>query len=858
MPDLASASGRAPATSSALDERIDALARTPVLLVACDFDGTIAPIVPTPDQAFPDREAIVALGSLAKMPHTHVTVISGRALADLAHRTRDAEDLHLIGSHGSEFEPGFASALSPEATSLRARLLEALSEIAGRYAGTLLEEKPAAAAFHYRGVQDGAARAALEEVFSGPAAWPGVHLRQGKCVVELSVVETNKGTALTRIRHRVAATAALFLGDDLTDEDAFVTLAGPDVGVKVGDGETRAAYRIADTHAAARLLARLAELRFAWLAGSHAVPIEHHAMLSDQRTFALLDSGGRVVWWCVPRLDATTVFAELLGGPAAGFFEITPIDGEAASARAPRYLSDTFVLETAWPGLRLTDYLDAGDGRAYQRAGRSDLLRVIEGRGRVRIRFAPRMDFGRIATRLTVVEDGLVIEGGSDPIILRAPGIAWSLIDDGPHQTAEAELAVNDDPIVLELRYGTGNLSATNMPESDRRRQTELFWSRWAQSLAVPNLHADAVRRSALVLKALTFGPTGSIAAAATTSLPEEAGGVRNWDYRYCWPRDAAMASASLVRLGSTGGAMKFLDWMLGILDHCEAPDRLRPVYTVTGGHLGAEAELTALPGYRGSRPIRIGNAAAGQVQLDVFGPIAELVALLAERGTPLSSEHWRLVEMMVEAVENRWHEPDHGIWEVRMAKRHHVHSKVMCWQTVDRALKVADYLGRKRPQWPALRERIRDDVLEHGFNADVGAFTTAYESPEPDAAALWVGLSGMLPPNDSRFLGTIDCIERKLLHGPTVYRYRMDDGLPGAEGGFHICTTWLIEAMAMTGRIDQASGLLNKLVGLIGPTGLLSEQYDPDAAMALGNYPQAYSHLGLIDAVMRLKAAGE
>jgi len=835
--------------------RIDELARAPVLLVASDYDGTLAPIVSDPTQARPRRESLIALRALATMPHTYVAIISGRALSDLANHTGEAPEFRLVGSHGSEFEPGFASKIPTEMQELRRRLVADLAGIARGCPGAWLEEKPAALAFHYRNADAAAGEAAVASVMAGPATRSGVHVRHGKFVVELSVVETDKGAALQRVRQQVGASAALYLGDDMTDEDAFATLAGPDIGVKVGPGDSRAAFRIADSTEVARLLARLAEQRAAWLAGAAAVPIEQHSLLSDQRALALVTPAGCVAWYCVPRLDSPALFAEILGGPAAGYFGVSPADGSASVSQ--RYIGDSFVLETTWSGIRVVDYLDCASGRAFQRAGRSDLVRVVEGTGRIRIAFAPRLDFGRLATRLRVHPNGLAVEGGMDAIVLLAPGVAWRINDEGPHQTAVADVDVAGHPLVLELRYGTGNLEPGLLPEPQRRQQTERFWTGWASTLAVPGVASDLVRRSALVVKALCYGPTGAIAAAATTSLPEQVGGVRNWDYRYCWPRDAALSCSALVRLGTTGLAMKFLDWVLGILDRIEEPHRVAPVYTVAFGHLGPEAEISNLSGYRGSRPVRVGNMAAQQVQLDVFGPIAELIALLAARGAPLSGDHWRLMEMMVGAVEHRWQEPDHGIWEPRRPKQHHVHSKVMCWQTVDRGLALASYLGRERPAWRELRERIAADVLERGWKASVGSFTATYEEDQPDAATLAVGLSGLLPAYDPRFIATVETVERSLRDGPVIYRYKYDDGLPGTEGGFLLCTSWLIEAYTLIGRRQEAEALFQEYVKLAGPTGLFAEEYDSKEQRALGNHPQAYSHLGLINAAVRLATRG-
>jgi GH15 family glucan-1,4-alpha-glucosidase len=360
------------------------------------------------------------------------------------------------------------------------------------------------------------------------------------------------------------------------------------------------------------------------------------------------------------------------------------------------------------------------------------------------------------------------------------------------------------------------------------------------------------------MLRALCHGPTGALAAAGTTSLPEYLGGTRNWDYRYCWPRDAALAAAALLRIGNTGTAMRLLDWLLGVIDRCESPDRLRPIYTVTGSDLGPEAEIGSLAGYAESRPVRIGNAAAQQVQLDVFGPITDLVASLAESGAAVSPDHWRITRAMVQAVEARWQEPDHGIWEIRGPRRHHVHSKVMCFHTVDRATVVQEFVvGKPNPAWIALRERIREDVLAHGFNEFAGAFTAEYGSKELDAASLQVGLVGLVDPEDDRFRRTVDAVDHELRRGPTVYRYLYNDGLPGREGGFHLCTAWLIESLVKLGRLPEAVRLFDELVSLVGPTGLLSEQYDPDIQMPLGNAPQAYSHLSIINCAVLLAAHG-
>lgn len=838
-----------------LPSRLGELGRTPVLLVSSDFDGTLSPIAPEPALAKPDREAIVALHALSKLPQTHVAVISGRALQDLASLSGLSEEVHLVGSHGSEFDPGFARSLDPKLVDLRDRIKDELLVVAGSGNGFRVEEKPASVAFHYRLADDHAAERAVDAILSGCGQIPGVHIKRGKKLIELSVVPTDKGMALAAIRHRVGATAAIFIGDDESDEDAFAVLCGPDVSVKVGGGSTKALYRVADSVEAARILATLAELREAWLVGSEAVAIERLAMLSDQRTVALVTPEARVIWMCVPRIDSAALFCELLGGPTSGFFAIKAADGTPPVKQG--YVGSTFQLRTEWPGFAVTDYLDCSNSRPYQRAGRTDLIRVIEGSGRVAIEFAPRPDFGREPTRISCLDEGLQIEGSLEPMVLRAPGIKWRLVEEGPHQSAIAELELTGQATVLELRCGLSTSRELVVPEPRRREQTGRFWNVWADHLQVPPLYPELVRRSALVLKALCYGSTGAIVAAGTTGLPEHVGGVRNWDYRYCWLRDAAMAATALTRLGSPGVGTRFIDWLLGILDRDESSEWFRPVYTVTGGYMGIEAEIGGLPGYRGSRPVRVGNAAARQLQLDVFGPIMELVAILVENGAALSTEHWRLTETIVNAVSQRWHEPDHGAWEIRLPRRHHVHSKVMCWLAVDRALRIAQAFSAQQPaEWASLRDVIADDVLKHGWNTAAGSFTAAYGDAALDAAALHIGLSGLVPGDDPRFVGTVAAVERKLRRGPTVYRYLYDDGLPGREGGFHLCTAWLIEALVLAGRIGDARELLDQFTALFGPMGLASEEYCPRTRQSLGNYPQAYSHLGLINAVLSVAKA--
>jgi hypothetical protein len=759
---------------------------------------------------------------------------------------------HRGGSHGSEFDVGFVHALPKPTQALRDRLVRTLRQLAARAPGVVLEVKPASVAVHVRQAADEVAGRMLASLRSGPGCWDGVQVTEGNAVLELSVVRTDKGDALEAVRHRGGATAAVVLGDDTSSEEMFSRLSGPDLGVKVGAGDTVAGYRIADSIAVAAVLSFLAEERRTWLYGGQAPLIERLSMLGNGRSVALVTPDARLCWQCLPGPASGAVFAELLGGPSAGHFSIRP--RHAGLPLGQRYVAGTMTLETRWSGLLVTDYLDHHTG-----AGRTDLVRVITGSTPAVIEFAPRPEFGQVVVHLQAVAEGLVVAGMSDPMVLRSPGTEWTIVSDGLHESARAIVEPGPDrPVVLELRGGTADLSAHPQQEDQRRALSGAYWSTWLADLFLPADQTGLVARSALTLRALCHADTGGIMAAATTSLPEQIGGVRNWDYRYCWLRDAALTSLALVSLGSTAEAAAYLEWLHAVLSRLPGPERLHPVYALDGTALSPEAVIDTLPGYAGSRPVRIGNLADQQVQLDVFGPIVELIGALASQRGALTDADWSLASAMCDAVARRWHEPDHGIWEDRQAPRHHVYSKVMCWVAVDRAVRLAERYGRViEAAWPGLRETIAADVLAQGWNDELQAFTAAYGDSDLDAASLHVGLSGLLDPADPRFQSTVTAVEAGLRSGPTVYRYRRDDGLPGQEGGFHLCTAWLIEAYLLTGRRYEAEELFSQLAGAAGPTGLLPEEYDPVAERSLGNHPQAYSHLGLLRCAQLLSGVG-
>ncbi len=815
----------------------------------------MAPIVSDPQKAFPHPESVSAMRGLASLAGTNAAVISGRALRDLAILSRLPSEVQLVGSHGSEFDAGFVNAIDDNAKKLLTVITGELQAIADAHPGVSIETKPASVALHVRNAGTAAGDEALAAVRSGAAARDGVQVTEGKSVIELAVIVTDKGVALDILRHQEAATAAVFFGDDVTDEKAFGHLHGPDIGVKIGPGDTLAEFRIDSTEQVALALAFLLEERRQWLSGADAPRIERLTMLASPNAVALLTPDADVTWLCHPEPDSAAVFAHLLGGDQAGHFSVGPT--RTSLPLSQQYVDGTMTVQTKWASLQVTDYLPHDVGQ-----GQTALTRVITGKATAVVTFAPRPEFGKAWASLEPDVDGLRVLGTADPMVLRSPGVVWNIVSDGSQQTAHAEVDPSNGPIVLELRLGTDDLSEHPWAEVERRRASEAYWKDWADGLDLPPLKRDLMKRSALTLRGLVHAESGSIMAAATTSLPEDIGGVRNWDYRYCWLRDAALTAAALVDVGSTAEAENYLSWIHGVLESVSGPERLHPLYTIWGLGLPPEAVIDELPGYAGSRPVRVGNAANQQVQLDVFGPIVELVSALAHARKAAGSEHvlseddWELVRAMVEAVERRWFEPDHGIWEIRDNPRHHVYSKVMGWITVDRAIRLAETFGRAtEPGWAPLRETIREEVLANGWNEEVQSFTAAYDGTDLDAATLFIGLSGLIDPADPRFAATVTATEAELRSGSTVYRYRHDDGLPGGEGGFHLCAAWLVEAYLLVGQRAEAEALFAQLVSAAGPTGLLSEEYDPIAERSLGNHPQAYSHLGLLRCARLLSA---
>ncbi|MFT6564131.1 MAG: trehalose-phosphatase [Actinomycetes bacterium] len=833
------------------------ISRTATLLVGCDYDGTLAPIVANPAHARPLPEAVAVMRQLASLQSTVVAVVSGRALRDLAAMSRLPLEITLVGSHGAEFDLDSMSNLDEQSTQRLIRLMKECSDITDGVNGSQLETKPSGVAVHVRNADRTDAKsvlASLHELFDNDES---IKLTRGKEVLEMSVIHADKGSAMDRLRVENEASAVIFIGDDVTDEYVFERLTAQNhVTIKVGPGETAARFRVNAPEDVLEVLAVLGEEREAWLAGANAVPIEDHALLADGTDVALLTPDGSINWLCHPGPDAPAIFAGLLGDVEAGQLAISPLRGGRPLSQ--KYIDRTMTVVTKWAGVSVTDYLDVSHRNIPHREAELRLVRVISGRTPVQLTFAPRPQFGAVPAGLRATEAGIRVTGTSDSLVLVSPGLEWTITHIGPHPTATATIDPSRGDVVIELRAGTEDMGPDAMDELQRRQRTHAHWQRFSDKLITTDEHDRVVRRSALTLKALCHEPTGAALAAATTSLPEWIGGIRNWDYRYCWLRDAAMTVGALSMLGSTDEADAYMGWLEGVMEAAGGPDRVHPLYSLEGYILGPEAVVDTLPGYAGSRPVRIGNAAQGQVQLDVFGPICEMVATTAKERGKVTGLDLLTVRSCVEAVSRRWREADHGIWEIRDVPRFHLHSRVMCWMAIDQAIKVVELSGSAEPTWVALRTQIAEDIQENGWDPELNSFVSAYGRQDVDAAVLAIVTSGFIDGSDPRAVGTIHAIEESLRDGPTVYRYRHDDGLPGTEGGMNICTSWLIEAYAAAGMLDEAHNLFEQLLDCAGLTDLLPEMYNPSSDHGLGNHPQAYSHLGVIRCAIILAQADE
>jgi GH15 family glucan-1,4-alpha-glucosidase len=580
--------------------------------------------------------------------------------------------------------------------------------------------------------------------------------------------------------------------------------------------------------------------------------IEDYALIGDLQTAALVERGGSVDWLCFPRFDSAACFAALLGGPEHGRWLLAPV-GEASSSR--RYLHDTLVLETTWETpdgvVRVFDFMPP-------RGKAPDIVRIVEGvEGSVRMRseLVIRFGYGEVVPWVRHVGDTRQAVAGPDALSFttRAP-------TRGENMQTISEITVDAGeriPFLLTCYPSHEERPARIDPEV-ALAATETFWRDWnaRSNLDVPEGWRDVIQRSLMVLKALTYAPTGGIVAAPTTSLPERIGGVRNWDYRYCWLRDATLTILALLHADYVEEAREWRLWLLRAV--AGDPADIQIMYGVAGERRLSEFELPWLPGYEGSVPVRVGNAASEQLQVDVFGEVMDALYQARVQGLAKETHAWALQRALLTHLEGIWAEPDEGIWEIRGERRHFVHSKVMAWVAFDRAVRTVEEQGLDGPvgRWRELREQIHAEVCERGFDASLGSFVQSYGSTELDASLLLIPLVGFLPADDERVRGTVDAVERELLRDGLVRRYRTRigvDGLPAGEGVFLPCSFWLVDCYELLGRHDDAHELFGRLVGLANDLGLLAEEYDPEANRLLGNFPQAFTHLALINSAFNV-----
>jgi GH15 family glucan-1,4-alpha-glucosidase len=573
--------------------------------------------------------------------------------------------------------------------------------------------------------------------------------------------------------------------------------------------------------------------------------IEDYALIGDLQTAALVDRSGSIDWLCFPRFDSGACFAALLGTPDNGRWLLAPAGGGRPSRR---YLHETMVLETIWETddgvVRVLDFMPP-------RGIAPDIVRIVEGiRGRVHMQseLVIRFDYGRIVPWVQRRDgDTRVATAGPDALCFRTPAHTF-----GENMRTISELSVDEGervPFVLTW-FPSHEPEPERIDPETALAETESLWREWNARSDAP----EVARRSLMVLKTLTYAPTGGIVAAPTTSLPEALGGVRNWDYRYCWLRDATLTLLALLHADYVEEAGAWRKWLLRAV--AGDPAELQIMYGVAGERRLTEYELPWLDGYERSRPVRVGNAASEQLQIDVYGEVLDALYQARANGAPVEEAAWALQLKLLEALETRWQEPDEGIWEVRGGARHFTHSKVMAWVAFDRAVRSVETQGVDGPveRWCGLRDRIHAQVCERGYDAELNSFTQSYGSRDLDASLLVIPLVGFLPADDPRVRGTVEAIERELMVDGLVLRYRSSaDGLPPGEGVFLPCSFWLVDCYELLGRHDDAHALFERLVSLANDVGLLAEEYDPASKRQLGNFPQAFTHLALVNSAFNV-----
>jgi GH15 family glucan-1,4-alpha-glucosidase len=589
------------------------------------------------------------------------------------------------------------------------------------------------------------------------------------------------------------------------------------------------------------------------------LPLEDYAMIGDGHTVALVGNNGSIDWLCLPRFDSPSIFAKLLGNDEHGHWRIAPQGGVRRVVR--RYRGDTLILETDFETedgeVRIIDLMP-------MRNGRVDVLRLVEGRGGrvpMRMDLTMRFDYGNIVPFVRRIEGGrLCAVGGPDAVLLETP-----VQSHGEDFSTVSEFVVEaGDRVPFRLTWFPSHEEHPERGldcEADLAA-TERFWTRWSKRSELGDDHRDEAMRSLITLKALTYAPTGASVAAPTTSLPEKFGGVRNWDYRFCWLRDATFVLSAFIDSGHREEAEAWTEWLIRAIGG--DPTHLQIMYGIGGERRLHEHELEWLPGYENSRPVRVGNGAWDQLQLDAAGMVMDALHLARVNGVGSpDDEIWTVKQGMLDLLENRWQEPDAGLWEIRAERRHYTHSKMMSWVAFDRAVKTIERFGMEGPldRWKALRQEIHDEVCAEGWNDEAGAFTMFYGSTDLDASLLTIPLVGFLPIGDERVQATIEAVEERLAFGDFLLRYETPDedadGLPPGEGAFLFCTSWLADCYVLAGEHDKASKLTRRLIDISNDVGLLAEQYDPDAGRMVGNFPQAFSHLGLVSNINALNGIG-
>jgi GH15 family glucan-1,4-alpha-glucosidase len=583
--------------------------------------------------------------------------------------------------------------------------------------------------------------------------------------------------------------------------------------------------------------------------------IEDYAVIGDMHTAALVGANGSIDWLCLPKFGSDACFAALLGIPDNGHWRIAPTDEKAAMKRA--YIENTLVLETEYT-------TESGTAKVidFMPVNRRDreVVRIVEGvSGEVTMamRMVLRFDYGKTVPWVRHLDDdGLIAVAGPNALTLRTP-----VKIKGEELSTVAEFTVRaGEKLTFSLSWHLSHLKLSE-PESDEHAalvETTAFWQSWALQCKYRGPWRASVIRSLITLKALTYDPTGGIMAAATTSLPEHVGGVRNWDYRFCWLRDATFSLFSFMAAGYVDEARAWSEWLLRAV--AGDPSQLQIVYGAAGERQLVEFELRHLVGYEDSRPVRVGNAAAEQFQLDVYGEVMDAMHLARAKGIKTDEDSWHLQRHLVDFVRDHWMDPDEGIWEIRGPRRHFTHSKVMAWVAIDRAVKAVEQFGLEGPagEWSELRTLIHEDICRKGFNPERNAFTQFYGSKELDASLLMMPLVGFLPASDPRFVSTVELIEKELVIDGFVQRYETStsgrvDGLPQGEGTFLPCSFWLADCLYLMGRATEAGALFERLLAVRSDLGLLSEEYDPVAKRLLGNYPQAFSHVCLVNTAYNL-----